>query len=707
VKLFLKELIGWRLLVAFIVTTGLVAAFYAIENTSGKNNWEKCKKELEAKGMVLDWAAFIPEPVPEEQNVFAAPNMQAWFVGPGYSALSARLSPAFSAQGKGLMRPLVLADITVIPREGSASTSNADLVLDYSGANVRLVTATNVGSTIPTNAPIVPLIVMDAVPLADALQHLAHAAGMACKVDPGLLVDANGAQPTVTIRWENITARNALEAVAANYGLRLVEERERGRWHFAHEDSLKPKIDQLAQRELRQRLAQVVVPYSELQTNSGLKASQGFRLVLGSSSEISPIQVCIYSDVHLTCKELREFFPQHAVSKAMLERGRLEVEATGTNRFVLKLSSPPSYSVKEYLAWSDNFGPEFESLRQGLKRPYARMSGDYSSPVSMPIQNFVAVRLVAQMLAQRAQCYLLLGDGKRALDELTLFHDLSRILEAKPSGRPMTLVSAMIDVAVCGVYVSTVADGLRLHVWRESELAQLQRQLAEIKLGVQVQEAFREEAARMCRTLDTSNPAQLRALGMAGGTPTLAQKLKDPKYWLFSQTPRGWIYENMVTAAKIEQKLVEGFDVQRDLIFPDKLDASAKDLDKTFSRFSPSTFIAAMFIPNCTRACRIMAQNQTLVNEGLVACGLERFRLSRGQIPTALADLSPEFVDKLPHDLIGGASLHYLPKENGRYLLYSVGWNGSDEGGKIVVTQNGAPDLEKGDWVWQTNEKEL
>src|SRR2546423_11200739 len=76
---FLKELLGWRLLLAFI----LIVVFYSGENWSGKRAWEKCKRELEARGEVLDWAAYVPASVPVEQNIFNAPRMQGWFVRGG------------------------------------------------------------------------------------------------------------------------------------------------------------------------------------------------------------------------------------------------------------------------------------------------------------------------------------------------------------------------------------------------------------------------------------------------------------------------------------------------------------------------------------------------------------------------------------------------------------------------------------------------
>src|ERR1700683_1195226 len=60
-----------------------IALLYLEENWRGKRAWENCKRELEAKGRVLDWAAYNPPPVPDGQNIFKAPKMQEWFVGKG------------------------------------------------------------------------------------------------------------------------------------------------------------------------------------------------------------------------------------------------------------------------------------------------------------------------------------------------------------------------------------------------------------------------------------------------------------------------------------------------------------------------------------------------------------------------------------------------------------------------------------------------
>lgn len=78
--------------------------------------------------------------------------------------------------------------------------------------------------------PIIPLIVMDDVPLTDAIKNLARQASLNYMLDPKITFGQTGPdgkpvpQPSVSIRWENVTATQALHALLANYGLQLVED---------------------------------------------------------------------------------------------------------------------------------------------------------------------------------------------------------------------------------------------------------------------------------------------------------------------------------------------------------------------------------------------------------------------------------------------------------------------------------------------------
>jgi hypothetical protein len=354
-------------------------------------------------------------------------------------------------------------------------------------------------------------------------------------------------------------------------------------------------------------------------------------------------------------------------------------------------------AANNYLAWCNQSEPQFDLIREALQRPYARMDGDYSKPYEQPIPNFVTVRSVAQTLAQRAKCELLLGQPDKALQSVTLMHDLCRLLEGAPTGKPMTLVAAMINVAVTGLYVNTVAGGLQSRAWQEPQLAALQKQLAEINLNPLVLHALQGEPAALCRTAEIVwIPKMFELTGNAKTKWTDKFRLWRWLFW-----PRGWTYQNMVNVAMLEQKPLEGFDIVHDTVAPRKFEAASRDVDRFFRHKSPYRLLAAIAIPNFTKAEQTTVYNQTLVNEAQIACALERYRLAHGGYPETPGALSPQFIESLPHDLIGGEPLIYRRTADGKFLLYSVGWNETDDGGVTVRDKSGNEDKTKGDWVWQ------
>ena len=78
-----RRLFSWRTirrcLFALVCLLTLVALFYAEENWRGRHAWNTYRRELEARGEQLDFRAFIPKPVPDDQNFAATPFLKAWF----------------------------------------------------------------------------------------------------------------------------------------------------------------------------------------------------------------------------------------------------------------------------------------------------------------------------------------------------------------------------------------------------------------------------------------------------------------------------------------------------------------------------------------------------------------------------------------------------------------------------------------------------
>jgi hypothetical protein len=113
-------------------------------------------------------------------------------------------------------------------------------------------------------------------------------------------------------------------------------------------------------------------------------------------------------------------------------------------------------------------------------------------------------------------------------------------------------------------------------------------------------------------------------------------------------------------------------------------------------------FFCRLLLPSGSRTAQKAAFAQTAADCALIACALERYHREHGQYPELLSALQPQFIPKLPHDIINGEPLRYHRTETGQYVLYSVGWNERDDGGVVgVVKVEEGNSLSQGDWVWQ------
>jgi type II secretory pathway component GspD/PulD (secretin) len=81
--------------------------------------------------------------------------------------------------------------------------------------------ATPATTPAPGAGEVVPLIVIDEVPLTDAIRNLARQSNLNFQFDPKI---TSSNQPNVSIRFENVTAQEALLAVLENHNLTLVKE---------------------------------------------------------------------------------------------------------------------------------------------------------------------------------------------------------------------------------------------------------------------------------------------------------------------------------------------------------------------------------------------------------------------------------------------------------------------------------------------------
>jgi hypothetical protein len=124
---------------------------------------------------------------------------------------------------------------------------------------------------------------------------------------------------------------------------------------------------------------------------------------------------------------------------------------------------------------------------------------------------------------------------------------------------------------------------------------------------------------------------------------------------------------------------------------------------------SISSLFSRLAIPSIDKALDKFAVSMAEQRMLQTAIALQRYYLANNQYPSSLSLLVPTYLTELPLDAIDGQPLRYLSEPDGGYQLYSIGLNGSDDGGNgEEITPQKTPTWRSDktyDIVWPSLEK--
>lgn len=116
---------------------------------------------------------------------------------------------------------------------------------------------------------------------------------------------------------------------------------------------------------------------------------------------------------------------------------------------------------------------------------------------------------------------------------------------------------------------------------------------------------------------------------------------------------------------------------------------------------APENSLIDKFIPNIGKAYNHYIKIRTEFRGIMLLSAVREFREAKGSYPENLNMLIPEFIDEIPADPISADNKFIYNNESGKAILYSVGINQKDDGGKQAEDK----DLADGDMVFLNNIK--
>jgi hypothetical protein len=102
--------------------------------------------------------------------------------------------------------------------------------------------------------------------------------------------------------------------------------------------------------------------------------------------------------------------------------------------------------------------------------------------------------------------------------------------------------------------------------------------------------------------------------------------------------------------------------------------------------------LMGLLLPAVEKLQQASERNEQINRNLHLAFALAMYQRDNNRYPETLADMAPKYLDKIPDDLFAGKPLTYKREEKG-YLLYSVGANGIDDGGRTFGDDPPGDDL--------------
>jgi hypothetical protein len=396
--------------------------------------------------------------------------------------------------------------------------------------------------------------------------------------------------------------------------------------------------------------------------------------------------------------------------------------AARTNEF--PVAPQPQSPAADVLLALSKYDPAIEELRRASRLPYSRFPANYDTdrPSAILLPHLAALKCCSQVLQLRAIAELRNDQSDQALaDVKLLFHSIDSI-RSEPF-----LISHLVRIAMLNITMQPVWEGMAEHKWSDAQLKELDQELARLDFLTDYEFAMRGERAatilwfeHLRRHRDFGGFSDLQSDEPLGQT-----RPKDPGEQIagvvFHLVPSSVFYQNELTLARIHQQwLLPIVDVERRIASPETARQAETAFAEEKRHFSPNKILALLLVPALEASAKKFAFAQSSVDLARTGCALERYRLAHGRYPDSLDALSPQFMEKIPHDIIGGPPspgsgaasqpLHYdrldgppsqgFGAAGGKFLLYSVGWNGTDDDGQVGFRDTGSLDITKGDWVW-------
>ena len=377
------------------------------------------------------------------------------------------------------------------------------------------------------------------------------------------------------------------------------------------------------------------------------------------------------------------------------------------------LRMPPASgdAARDVMAALSQHDAIVQELASGLHRPGAQWTPEWKTRempenlFSVAVPHYASLMSANQTMALRATAASRAGDTRAAHESVQIMACLNQATLNEPFligllvGASKSQMMAAATWEICDAQAGTVEGFTRL----EAALALLDFHRSALR-------AFRSEMSAAVNTMQylKRHPSNAPELFQ------VAKTLEDPGVIApgniaIRVIPLGFFDASAAVLADSEFKYL--IKPLRDHGWKEAREAAlAWDEELKQQRnqmwMRPTHIVTLLIAPSISKIIHKIIHTQALVNQSVIACALERLRIEKGSYPDSLDAVKLADGRPLPGDPMNGNAMGYRKTTDGRYALWSVGFDGKDDGGKRVLDEKRRENTKfsdaayVGDWVW-------
>lgn len=323
-----------------------------------------------------------------------------------------------------------------------------------------------------------------------------------------------------------------------------------------------------------------------------------------------------------------------------------------------------------------HFEPVVPIVEQAMSKPACKFPVNWSSGAGALFPHLSRLRELSRYLSARAIVAAHNGDADECAKATRMSFGISDSVRDEPM-----LISMLVRVAMIRIGTSALRDSMNHVAFNELQAKQIDSTIAKIDLASHFKCAMIGERAMGLWCFD-----QVRS----GGYGTL----------MFSSGSASAAGNNVVMKTFINQDELYYLRMMRSEIKNASLTCGEVKMKHISLSFNPPRYavITTIIFPVYERAREARDTATANISCARVCSGLQAYKSRFGSYPATLNELRSKLKWQLPKDPFSVKDLVYK-RQNKGFLLYSLGPNMRDDGGRVDPTNTYAPHT--GDIVWR------